>query len=790
MGNINYQMSRIIKSTMFLIGVAGCILNIFAQSVALHTHDAKVWAQQQTIYGRLNGFYVPEGYLNLNGSPISFSVSPADSNFSVDFTVDEGENIIYAEAGGFKSDTVNYTLGYKLIPDTYAYATVSSGSVTLHGTILENPGGSVLSYAWQADENNPGVVSLSGINDTVSTFSLSASSPEGEYYFDFFVFTSEGDTVKAGTFVTNYADSIVPFHIKDDYASWIDSAIIYEISPYNFVINGDFNDITNKIPDLARLGVNTIWLQPVMATHDGGQGYDIINYFSIRNDYGSSQDLHHLIQTAKLYHMKVMFDFVPNHSSKYHPYAQNSITYGEDSHYYNYYQREFDSAPYSQFYNLDPDRFVYYFWSTLVNLNYNNPEVQRWITEAARYWVLNYDIDGYRFDAVWGVNARNPEFMKNLRLALKRIKPGFLMLAEDKATWTSTFDENFDAAYDWYPEEDWVSHWVWQTDYNPNGNPTIFNYPNQNQRSNLLRQAITNHGNGYAPDAKILRFMENNDQFHFITHHGLARTKMAAALEFTLPGIPLVYNGQETGVEGHPYDIEFTFYPGFPIDHFDPDHLFPYYKNLIHWRKNLPALYEGSYKEITVTPNQYVFAFRRYTENQNVITVLNMGSSAAGIIVNLPVGEMNLDSLETYYLTDLLSGDVISGSPSELGTLNITIDEFSAKEYILADSIVQVTGIKDIDRTEEIPHDFELSQNYPNPFNPATTINYSIPAAGQVTLKVYDVLGEEVATLVNSEQTAGIYSIRFDAGSKASGVYVYRIEYGGRSFARKMLLIR
>ncbi len=770
--------------------ISGLFYNLYSQSIIIHTHDAKVWKQEQVINGRLSGFFASTGNLFLNGSIIPFNISAADSSFSVDVTIPEGECSFFASAGGYESDTVKYTLGYELKPEVYAYAEAAGPDVTLHGTIINNPGNPSLSYEWEADENNPGTLSLSGINDTTASFSLAANSPKGEYYFNFYVYTGNGDTVKAATFITNYQDSIRVFHIEDDYAVWVDSAVIYEITPYNFVINGDFNDIINKIPDLNRLGINTIWLQPVMGTQNGGQGYDIVNYFSVRGDYGSPQDLHNLVQTAKSYGMKVMFDFVPNHSSKFHPYAQNSILYREDSHYYNFYQRTLDNAPYSQYYNLDPDGFIYYFWNELVNLNYDNPEVQRWITEACKFWVENYDIDGYRFDAVWGVNARNPEFMKNLRLAIKRIKPGFLMLAEDKATQASTFDENFDAAYDWYPEESWVSHWVWQTDYNPNANPTIFNYQNENQRSGLLRDAITNHGNGFAPDAKILRFMENNDQFHFITHHGLARTKMVAALEFTLTGIPLVYNGQEIGVEGHPYEIEFTFFPGFPIDHSDPDHLFPYYKNLIHWRKTLPALYEGNYDELSITPNQSVFSFRRFTDYQNVVTILNMGSSTANAVVSLPVNEMNLDSSKIYYMTNLLEGDVISGTPAELSSISVPMDNFSAKVYLLADSIVQVTGIREVASGTEVPEAFNLSQNYPNPFNPETKIHYSLPKQGKVVLKVFDVLGEEIAALVNSEQSAGEHSVTFNGKNRASGIYIYRIEYGNKSVTKKMVLLR
>ena len=158
------------------------------------------------------------------------------------------------------------------------------------------------------------------------------------------------------------------------------------------------------------------------STYGGGQGYDIIDYFNIRSDYGSEGELKALIAEAKKYKMRVLFDFVPGHSSIMHPYARQTVLYGQASHYYNYYKRTFDDAPYSQHYNLHPDGFIYYFWNDLPMFDYDNQEVQRWMIEAARYWVELYDIDGYRVDAVWGVNARNPEFSRKFRQALKQTK--------------------------------------------------------------------------------------------------------------------------------------------------------------------------------------------------------------------------------------------------------------------------------------------------------------------------------------------------------------------------------
>lgn len=86
--------------------------------------------------------------------------------------------------------------------------------------------------------------------------------------------------------------------------------------------------------------------------------------------------------------------------------------------------------------------------------------------------------------------------------------------------------------------------------------------------------------------------------------------------------------------------------------------------------------------------------------------------------------------------------------------------------------------------------DFALGQNYPNPFNPATVINYQLPVNGLVTLKVYDVLGKEVITLVNEEKPAGVYEVNFNAADFASGVYVYKLQAGDFVSSKKMILTK
>lgn len=96
-----------------------------------------------------------------------------------------------------------------------------------------------------------------------------------------------------------------------------------------------------------------------------------------------------------------------------------------------------------------------------------------------------------------------------------------------------------------------------------------------------------------------------------------------------------------------------------------------------------------------------------------------------------------------------------------------------------------------VEQTEnEVPQDYLLSQNYPNPFNPSTTIQFALPKAGVVSLKVYNILGEEVAVLVNKEMNAGFQSINFDASHLSSGLYFYRISAGDFVDVKKILLIK
>ncbi|MBP9582503.1 MAG: T9SS type A sorting domain-containing protein [Ignavibacterium sp.] len=118
--------------------------------------------------------------------------------------------------------------------------------------------------------------------------------------------------------------------------------------------------------------------------------------------------------------------------------------------------------------------------------------------------------------------------------------------------------------------------------------------------------------------------------------------------------------------------------------------------------------------------------------------------------------------------------------------VNLFVSDIQRDDVVLEKSNLLVRNFKG----EGIPTVYDLAQNFPNPFNPSTTIRYQIPQDGIVTLKIYDILGSEVATLVNEQKAAGKYEINFNASNFASGVYIYKIQAGSFNSSKKLMLLK
>jgi glycosidase len=501
-------------------------------------------------------------------------------------------------------------------------------------------------YFWSARPDNPSET----IQGEISGSSLQVEAPpvDGEYYFSLRVIDeAEREDLSSTYFVVENGQPRITDYDHENPA-WVEEAIVYGIIPRLFGTPGA-PAIRDKLDDLADLGINAMWLAPINKTND--YGYSVIDYFELRDGFGSKEDFKSMVQAAHERGIRVLMDFVPNHTSNEHPYFKDTVEKGQDSPYWDFYDRD------------EQGNYTYYFdWTHLPNLNYDNPEVRRMMLEAFSYWVREFDVDGFRVDACWGVQQRRPDFWPEWRRELKRIKPDLLLLAEASARDPYNFENGFDAAYDWTEQ---LGHWAWGPIWSDQAGEV-----ETSRMIGLLKTALKNEPEGYHPDALIFRFLNNNDtRTRFIDSHGEGLTRVATALLLTLPGIPCIYTADELGQSFLPYDSGLISwrerYRG----------LRDYHKKLIALRKEVPSLHSRLWHLLDVEPESQVLGYLRFMEGneQPVLVLINFSEEPAKVTFSLPDEFKSLTG--TSILSDLLNEEEI---PIK-GTNSIQVNPMSAR---------------------------------------------------------------------------------------------------------------
>lgn len=377
---------------------------------------------------------------------------------------------------------------------------------------------------------------------------------------------------------------------------WYRSAVVYGVVPPRFGAE-PLKAVTGRLDALRDLGVDALWLAPIQPTDDPGDvSYAITDYFGLRADFGTPDDLRTLVREAHARGLRVLLDFVPNHTSIGHPHHRDAEARGRASPWWGWYDRDPQGNP------------THYFdWKHLPNLNYGHPLVRQMMLDAFAYWVREYDVDGFRVDAAWGIRDRAPGFWGELRRRLDAVKPGVFLLAEASARDPFYVRNGFDAAYDWTGE---LGHWAWEKVF---GDPSRI--------GPALDAAL---GSAATPMHRVARFLNNNDTGErFVTRHGVATTRVAAVLLHALPGIAIVYTGDEVAAEFEPY-VE-----GPPVSWGDAHGLRPLYARLAALRETLPALRRGAYRRVAAPGHPQAFAFLRDAGPAGrALVVLNFGAAA------------------------------------------------------------------------------------------------------------------------------------------------------------------
>lgn len=609
--------------------------------IELDTSGGDAWTFDKFITGRVAPSACDE--VIVDGPAGSVRAAVNEDRFSVSTPLLEGENAISARCTRDGREIARSTPQRWLTriedrPRALIRARVVDNNILLDAGASQLAKGvpvPIERFEWRARRGNaaPLVLTSQALLDTTpaSTRAIEIRAPDvdGEYYVTLRVTDALGRDDESTT-VFEVVDGLPrEVDLERHHPKWVERSVLYGVAPFAFGRNG-YDDIRKRLPEIAALGVTAIWLSPITGAPSEDFGYAVTDHFASRAEFGTALQLKALIAAAHARGLRVLMDFVPNHLAAVHSYYVHAEGHGQKSPYFGWFER--DAAG---------EATHYFDWPHLKNLEYDNPEVQRYMLEAFSYWVREFDIDGFRVDVSWGVRERAPEFWPRWREELKRIDPDLLLIAEASARDGYYFQHGFDVAYDWTEK---LGEWAWNDAFS-GSSPNLA----------ALRTALLASTRQLPEPGIVLRFLNNNDTGpRFITRHGVARTRIAATMLLTLPGLPLVYNGDEVGAEFLPYDET-------PIAWADRHSLTPLYQRLIELRKQTPALTSPEIELISTSHDDAVLAYIRTPHATNTST-----SEAQPVLVLLNFGDrpidLSLPSVTTLF-PDGTAHDLLTGQP-------------------------------------------------------------------------------------------------------------------------------
>ncbi len=518
-------------------------------------------------------------------------------------------------------------------------STLGPGKINFDASASQSKMGKTLSYFWYQDINNPQRFDLS----TTAKLSFPTPKKAGTYYY-YLVATDQYGISSQQTVVLSVEQGLVKIRDFSDSPDWAKDAIIYEVFVRKFSDKGKLRGLIDKIPYLKMLGINCIWLMPIW---DGptSHGYGPSNFFEIESDYGSLEDFKELVASAHQAGIKIILDFIANHTSDQHPYFisafHNPVSSFRD--WYRWIPKEKSGYYRYEFHND---------WDTLPNLNYENPNVRQYILSAAKFWA-ELGVDGFRCDVAWGVPH---DFWKLFRRSLKNINPDFLVINEVLPRSPAYHKDQFDMSYD--------------TDFYGN----LLDVLNKRKPLSAIDYGLNKTKKNYPSYTLDFRYLENHDMDRFIKQFGLEKTKLAAALLLTIPGTPLIYYGQEIGL------MEKT--P--PMAWNQPDSpLFEFYKKLIHLRRHAPSWRRGEMIKLATNAEEHVYAYLRKAENETFLIVLNFGDKLDNCQLLFPEGIIKKDLEGNFNLENVMTSERALSPVMRPNQIQLKLDAQSANIFRL-----------------------------------------------------------------------------------------------------------
>ncbi|MFA1611270.1 alpha-amylase MalA [Halobellus rubicundus] len=398
----------------------------------------------------------------------------------------------------------------------------------------------------------------------------------------------------------------------NDPPAWATEVTLYEIYVRGFAgppeeqdADTVFDAIAERLDYLEDLGVDCLWLTPVLQNDHAPHGYNITDFFSIAEDLGDREDYERFVEAAHDRGMKVLFDLVMNHSARDHPFFQDAYK-NPDSEYYDWYDWQ-DSG--------EPE--TYFEWEYIANWNFSNLKVRRHLLDAVDTW--SEIADGFRCDMAWAVPD---SFWRELRDRVKSRDRDFLLLDETIPYIADFHDGMFDMHFD-------------TTLYF-----TLRQVGRGDEPADAILDAIDQRAEvGFPPHAAFMLYIENHDETRYVVECGDDAALAAAGALVTLPGVPMLYGGQELGQRGRRDALAW--------DH-AREEFREHYDRLLDIREAVDPLgYAGDLRRIEYDADtDRAVAFERSLDGDAYVCVLNFGESTATV---------TLDGLEVDP-TDVVSG--------------------------------------------------------------------------------------------------------------------------------------
>ena len=380
----------------------------------------------------------------------------------------------------------------------------------------------------------------------------------------------------------------------------IRDSVIYEVNVRQYSESGTFEDFTKDIPKLKDLGVKIIWLMPIHPISETkrkgtlGSYYSISNYKEINPEFGNKEDFDKLITEAHKNEMYVILDWVANHTGWDHHWIKTNP---------EFYTKNLNGEIIDP---INPSTGESWGWTDVADLNFDNMEMQEEMIQAMEYWVKEHNIDGYRLDAAHSCPA---SFWKKSIDRLNETKK-VLMLAESDGYHTGGFEliELFNMSYNW------------------SGHHVLNRIFKKENNSKDLKENIVRNINDYSSEHILMNFTSNHDENTWagtvFDRYGNG-AKTFAALTYFLPGIPLIYNGQEYGLDKRLAFFEKDFIPKKESDFFD------FYKKLNKLKKenNLLNIDPKIKFEVIETNSNNLVCFKRSIGEESIYFIANLSET-------------------------------------------------------------------------------------------------------------------------------------------------------------------